>query len=76
MDRITMAGFGLLVLIAPANARSLPKSDPTPKMEPCNSMGPGFYKMEGSDTCLKLSGSVRVEVSRQSGESTFDPSQH
>ncbi len=76
MDRITVAGLCLLVLVVSANARSLPKSDPTPKMEACNGMGPGFFRMEGSDTCVKLSGSVRAEVSKQSGESSFVPSQH
>ncbi len=76
MDRITKAILCFLILIAPAQARSLPKSDPAPKMEACVGMGPGFFKMEGSATCMKLSGDARVEVSKQSGGSAFVPSQH
>ncbi len=39
-------------------------------------MGPGFFRMEGSETCVKLSGNVRGEVAKQSGGSIFIPSQH
>ena len=76
MDRITKAGLCFLILAASAEARSLPKSDPAAKMEACAGMGPGFFKMEGSETCVKLSGNVRGEVAKQSGGSTFVPSQH
>ncbi len=76
MDRITEAGLCFLILVAPAQARSLPKADPAPKLEACAGMGPGFFKMEGSETCVKLSGSVRGEVAKQSGGSMFVPSQH
>ena len=76
MDRITTAGLCLMVLIASAEARSLPKSDPAPKMQACDGMGPGFFRMEGSETCVKLSGNARVEVGKQSGGSAFVPSQH
>ncbi len=75
MDRIVAAGFCLLVLVVSAEARNLPKSDPSPKMEACGDMGPGFFKVEGSGTCVKLSGNVRVEVGKQSGGSAFVPSQ-
>ena len=76
MDRITIAALGLLFLVDSAEARSLPKVDPAPKMAACAGMGPGFFRMEGSETCVKLSGIVRGEVAKQSGGSTFVPSQH
>ncbi len=53
---------------APALARSLPKAEPTPAARPCPEMGEGFVRLAGSDTCVKLGGSVRVEVLKQSGD--------
>lgn len=76
MDRIIRAGLCVLILVASAEARSLPKAEPAPKMKACDGMGPGFFRMEGSETCVKLSGNARVEVGKQSGGSTFVPSQH
>ena len=76
MNRITTTGLCLLVLVVSAEARSLPKSDPAPKVEACDSMGPGFVKIEGSETCVKVSGQVRAEVSKQGSGSAFVPSQH
>jgi len=29
----------------------------------CAAYGPGFMKVEGSDTCVKIGGAVRVDVS-------------
>ena len=75
MDRIMTAGFCLLALLVSAEARNLPKAEPSPKVEACSDMGPGFFKVEGSETCVKLSGSARVEVGKQSGGSAFIPSQ-
>ncbi len=57
----------LSLAAAPVSARSLPKSDAAPAMRPWASMGDGFVRLPGSDTCVKLAGSVRVEVMRQSG---------
>jgi hypothetical protein len=28
---------------------------------PCKKYGPGFFKVEGSDTCLKIGGGISVE---------------
>ena len=75
MVRILTAGFCLQVLVVSAEARNLPKSDPPPQMKACGDMGPGFFKIEGSETCVKLSGNARVEVGKQSGGSAFVPSQ-
>jgi hypothetical protein len=61
--------FALLAVLstAPALARSLPKSESSPAARPCPEMGEGFVRLAGSDTCVKLAGSVRVEVMKQSG---------
>ena len=76
MNRITTTGLCLLVLVVSAEARSLPKSDPAPKVEACDDMGPGFVKIEGSETCVKISGHVRAEVSKQGSGAAFVPSPH
>ena len=54
-------------------ARPLPKASPAPKVETCPGMGEGFVRVEGSDTCVQMSGSVRVELMHQSGGSSLDP---
>ena len=33
----------------------------------CADMGPGFVKLEGSDTCVRFGGSVRAEIGIGSG---------
>jgi hypothetical protein len=37
----------------------------TLKSKPCAAYGAGFVKVEGSDTCIKIGGSVGVEVGSQ-----------
>ncbi|WP_249781054.1 porin [Bradyrhizobium sp. dw_78] len=34
---------------------------------PCAAFGPGFMKVEGTDTCMKVGGAVRVDVSGSAG---------
>jgi hypothetical protein len=34
---------------------------------PCAAFGPGFVKIEGTDTCVKIGGSFRVDVSGAAG---------
>jgi hypothetical protein len=34
---------------------------------PCAAFGPGFVKVEGSDTCVKVGGAVRVDVGGAAG---------
>lgn len=62
-------GVCLLIALstAPALARSLPKSESAPVARSCPEMGEGFVRLAGSDTCVKLGGSVRVEGMKQSG---------
>jgi hypothetical protein len=34
---------------------------------PCAAFGPGFVKVAGTDTCMKMSGSARFDVSGAAG---------
>ena len=53
----------LLALAGPAGARRLPRVEPAPKVQTCPEMGEGYVRIDGSDTCVKMSGSVRIESS-------------
>ena len=69
--------FAILVVVLPATAlaqqgngrnfqtppdagKNLPTKTTT-RGNPCASFGSGFVKVEGSDTCVKLGGSVSVD---------------
>jgi hypothetical protein len=51
-----------------AAAAELPKKTKAPphetKRNPCAAYGAGFVKVEGSDTCVKIGSTVRVEAGR------------
>lgn len=51
--------------------RPLPKAETTPPARACPEMGEGFVRLPGSDTCIRLGGSVRLEFMRQSGSATL-----
>ena len=38
-----------------------------PRATGCESLGAGFVKVEGSDTCVKLGGSIRAEYGINAG---------
>ncbi|WOH85148.1 hypothetical protein RX327_19375 [Bradyrhizobium sp. BEA-2-5] len=46
--------------------KTLPSKSAT-RSNPCASYGPGFVKVEGSDTCVKLGGAVSVGGGMSSG---------
>lgn len=62
-----MGHTALIVLLAGAlatpvcQARDLPRGRDQPRPTGCERYGPDFVKLEGSDTCVRLSGHVRVE---------------
>lgn len=65
MPRILLLAPLLGLLVAgTAPARDLPQRKAEPRATGCEAYGPGYTKVEGSDTCIKISGSVRVEYSR------------
>jgi porin-like protein len=62
---------------ATAAAQAQTWQDPSPKprapatwsrqskpMKPCPAYGPGFVQVPGSDLCIKIGGSVQVDVGR------------
>ena len=69
MTRIRASALGLLAVLSagPAVGRSLPRREPVEAAKACPEMGEGFVRLAGSQTCVKLGGSVRIEVMRQGG---------
>ena len=66
---ILLAGFLTVLAGCFANAqqskhdpKSASKSVKTHTTNPCAIYGPGFKKLEGSDTCVKVGGSIDVEA--------------
>ena len=57
-----------LALPISAMAAELPKKTTPPPREtqgnPCAAYGAGFVKLEGTTTCVKVGGTVRVETGR------------
>jgi hypothetical protein len=71
MKKIIMAVITALLptLLAaaelPKKSTETPQPAPRPAMaNPCAAYGPGFIKVEGSSTCVKVGGSVSVEGGR------------
>jgi hypothetical protein len=71
MKKIIMAVIAALLptLLAaaelPKKSTETPEPAPRPAMvNPCAAYGPGFIKVEGSSTCVKVGGSVSVEGGR------------
>jgi hypothetical protein len=70
VERITRTVVTMLVAMALCGAACaaaqdlpLPKPQPAPRRATgCESMGEGFVKFEGLDTCVKISGAVRLDV--------------
>ncbi len=65
MARMTVrsAAAALAVLSAslPAAAITRPKKEPEAKVRGCPEIGEGYIRVPGSDTCIRVGGSVRVE---------------
>lgn len=59
---------------SPASARNLPRAEPPPKVVACDGMGEGFVRVEGSNTCVKLDGSIRAEFAHTSSGGLLSPS--
>jgi len=61
---------GSTVLADPAKRTKLDYATPLDRLppaksaagNPCAAFGPGFVKVEGTDTCVKVGGAVRVDV--------------
>lgn len=64
---------GLLALGCPVLARELPPAKPLSRTGGCEWAGPGFIKAEGSDTCVRVNGSVRADFSRSAQKPAYLP---
>ena len=64
---LLVVAVSVLMPASATMARNLPKAEPERKMVPCEGMGEGFARIQGSDTCIRLSGSMRVEYAHISG---------
>ncbi len=47
--------------------RTTPDKPPARGLNACAAFGPGFVKVEGSDTCVRIGGSISVGVGGGSG---------
>jgi hypothetical protein len=67
--------FATVSATATAQAQTLRDPNPKPRapatssqqskpMKPCPAYGPGFVQVPGSDLCIKIGGSVQVDVGR------------
>ncbi len=74
MRSIIAIGF-LAASIAgtPAKAKEAPRPQQTHHATGCEWAGPGFVKAEGSDTCLRVGGSMRAEFSATSRKPAYLP---
>lgn len=52
---------------APVGGRALPLNAGRASGNSCAAYGPGFAKVEGTDTCVKIGGSVSIGAGRSSG---------
>lgn len=74
-----MASLGLGLLIASGAsslAKDLPRDAPPRSVTGCEWAGPGFIKVEGSATCIKVSGAVRAEYATSSKGGAFTTTSH
>lgn len=81
MIRVTATALALLLTAAAAQAQSIgeplpgrgpekQRAKPVPAdvggTRPCPEYGPGFVRVEGSTSCVRVGGSVRVEMGKSS----------
>ena len=59
---VLIASLLVPVAAGSARARDLPRAKDAPHPTGCEGYGPGFVKVEGTDTCVKVSGELRAEV--------------
>jgi hypothetical protein len=63
--------FGSAAILAAgtgAQAADLPTAEPVEYVRICDAFGTGFYYIPGTDTCLRISGRVRVETHYVDGD--------
>ncbi len=72
--KICLAACAIVTLaIPPVSAKDLPRREPEPRVTGCEWAGPGFVKLSGSDSCVKVGGSVRIEGTVSSAGAAYVP---
>lgn len=69
LGSVAFAGSPGSSLLAP-KAVGTNRTAPRPRAvttNPCASYGPNFVRVEGTDTCVKIGGAVRVEMGTSAG---------
>jgi Porin subfamily len=75
MTRLLVASAAGLTTVTGTHAADLPvKAKPVEYVKICTLYGPGFYYIPGTDTCIRVGGQIRAEVSfygRGQGDQTW-----
>lgn len=67
---LLLAGAAAIVASSAVQAADLPAAEPVEYVRICDAYGAGFFFIPGTDTCLKISGLVRLDVSYVSNNYT------
>lgn len=69
MRQALLSGLMLTLAAVPAAAKEAKPAAAQAEPRACPEMGPGFVRIEGTSTCIKVSGSVRAEFMTRGGSS-------
>ena len=74
-NTLALSALAACAAISAAQAADLPvKAKPVEYVKVCTLYGPGFYYIPGTDTCIRIGGHIRAEISilgRGGGSSSF-----
>jgi len=59
---LLLGAAAAISMVGVASAADLPVAEPVEYVRVCDAFGAGFFFIPGTDTCLKISGFVRVDV--------------
>jgi hypothetical protein len=62
LKSLLLGSAAALVAVTGAQAADMPIAEPVEYVRICDAFGTGFFYIPGTDTCLKISGYVRIEV--------------
>jgi len=67
---LLFAGAAAISMVGVAQAADLPAAEPVEYVRVCDAYGAGFFFIPGTDTCLRISGYVRVQAFYHSDNAT------
>lgn len=71
---LLLAGVAALAASSVAQAADLPAAEPVEYVRICDAYGVGFFFIPGTDTCLRISGLVRMDITISSDNWVNTPS--